>query len=149
MIATILAPTDFSDGSRRAIDTAIQFALQFRATLWLIHVGQQAADREFSGSTRAEILHRAREEQVKVAAARMEALADELRAAHPDLLLKTRQVGGTPHAAIIDAATDVGADLIVMGTAGLTGLSHFWLGSTAERVVRMSNVPVLTVRGDD
>jgi nucleotide-binding universal stress UspA family protein len=38
------------------------------------------------------------------------------------------------------------ADLIVIGTHGRTGLSHMMLGSVAERVVRTSEVPVLTIR---
>jgi nucleotide-binding universal stress UspA family protein len=46
---------------------------------------------------------------------------------------------------IVDYAKDVGADLIVMGTHGRTGLAHFIIGSVAERVVRMAPCPVLTV----
>jgi nucleotide-binding universal stress UspA family protein len=48
---------------------------------------------------------------------------------------------------VLAAATAFGADVIVIGTHGRRGLSHVLLGSVAERVVRQSPVPVLTVRG--
>lgn len=48
--------------------------------------------------------------------------------------------------AILTAAVDLGADAIVLGTHGRTGLSHLLLGSVAERVVRHAAVPVVTVR---
>ena len=53
---------------------------------------------------------------------------------------------GSPHEAILAFAKERQADLIVMGTAGHTGLAHALLGSTAERVVRLAICPVLTVR---
>ncbi len=46
----------------------------------------------------------------------------------------------------LDACVRLGADLIVMGTRGLTGIKHVALGSTAERVVRKARCPVLTVK---
>jgi universal stress protein A len=53
---------------------------------------------------------------------------------------------GRAHSEIPDTAKALGADLIVMGTHGYTGLKHMLLGSTAERVVRQAPCPVLTVR---
>ena len=57
---------------------------------------------------------------------------------------ETLVVNGWPGEAVLKAARDLDADLIVMGTHGRTGLSHLVLGSVAERVVRESPVPVLT-----
>ena len=54
---------------------------------------------------------------------------------------------GSPAAEIIAAARDLRADLVCVGTHGRTGLAHLFLGSTAEKVVRESPCPVLTVRG--
>jgi nucleotide-binding universal stress UspA family protein len=53
---------------------------------------------------------------------------------------------GTPYRKIIDTAEAEGVDLIVMATAGRTGFSHLVMGSIAERVVRTSSCPVLTIR---
>ncbi|MCR4314911.1 MAG: universal stress protein [Planctomycetes bacterium] len=60
--------------------------------------------------------------------------------------LELNIVEGTPFVEIIKFAKDKKADLIVMATHGLTGLKHLLIGSTAEKVVRKSPCPVLTVR---
>jgi nucleotide-binding universal stress UspA family protein len=54
---------------------------------------------------------------------------------------------GVPWQQILAVVADTGVDLIVMGTHGRRGVSHALLGSVAEKIVRMSPVPVLTVRG--
>jgi nucleotide-binding universal stress UspA family protein len=59
---------------------------------------------------------------------------------------ETVVVTGEPAISILEVAQERDADLIVMATHGRTGLSHFVLGSVAERVVRESRVPVMTVR---
>jgi nucleotide-binding universal stress UspA family protein len=56
-------------------------------------------------------------------------------------------VHGIPFQSIIDTAQDKGADLIVMGTHGRTGLTHALMGSVAEKVVRLAPCPVLVTRG--
>ena len=56
--------------------------------------------------------------------------------------------GLAPAEAIVETASNLESDLIVMGTHGRRGISHLLLGSVAERVVRTSAVPVLTVRAD-
>jgi nucleotide-binding universal stress UspA family protein len=53
---------------------------------------------------------------------------------------------GTPGAEIARAARELGADLVVMGTHGRSGFSHFFLGSTSDTVVRAAHCPVLLVR---
>ena len=54
-------------------------------------------------------------------------------------------LSGRPHRAIVDYAAEYDVDLIVMGTHGRTGLDRYLLGSVTERVVRLSDVPVLAV----
>lgn len=56
---------------------------------------------------------------------------------------------GEPASELLSIADEMKADLIVMGTHGRKGISHWLLGSVAERVVRQSKVPVLTVRCPD
>jgi nucleotide-binding universal stress UspA family protein/CBS domain-containing protein len=55
---------------------------------------------------------------------------------------------GSPYLQIVDHAIEYGADLIVLGTHGRTGLKHVLLGSVAEKTVRLAPCPVLTVRND-
>ena len=56
---------------------------------------------------------------------------------------------GVPHEEILQYAREHDIDLIVMGTHGRTGLDHVLIGSVAERVVRTSSTPVLTVRPEE
>jgi len=53
---------------------------------------------------------------------------------------------GEPYESVLDYADEHDIDIIVMGTHGRTGLDHHLLGSVTEKVVRTSDVPVLTVR---
>jgi nucleotide-binding universal stress UspA family protein len=55
---------------------------------------------------------------------------------------------GKPHQEILQEATERGVDMIVMATHGHTGVEHILFGSTAERIVRNSQCPVLTIRPD-
>lgn len=146
MLRTILAPTDFSDGSRQALDYAVGLAAQFGARLWILHIGVLVDDAPTHHSARRDIYHKAREQQQRIGRARMADLVAALQQAHPELQVDTLVRDGTPHEVICDTADELEADMIVMGTSGLTGLSHFLIGSTAERVVRGARVPVLTVR---
>jgi len=57
----------------------------------------------------------------------------------------TKIVEGGAVAEITQRGRDIGADLIVVGTHGRTGIAHAMLGSVAERVVRRASCPVLTV----
>jgi nucleotide-binding universal stress UspA family protein len=55
---------------------------------------------------------------------------------------------GSPATSVVAAATKLKADVIVVATHGRTGLSHLFLGSVAERIVRTARCPVLTVRAN-
>lgn len=80
---------------------------------------------------------------------RLEALAAGPRAAGVEVdVLATASRSGDLPAEILDAVGRVGADLLVVGTHGRTGLAHLILGSVAEAVLRRSTIPVLTVRAD-
>ena len=75
-----------------------------------------------------------------------ETLAARLR--RPSVDVQSRVVQGAPALEITRLSAELGADLVVMGTHGRTGLSHLLVGSVAERVVRTSLVPVLTIPPD-
>jgi nucleotide-binding universal stress UspA family protein len=57
-------------------------------------------------------------------------------------------VEGSPFEEILDYVTEYSIDMVIMGTHGRTGLDRIVMGSVAERVVRRSPVPVLTIRGE-
>ncbi len=74
----------------------------------------------------------------------MTACADRVRKA--GLAVEVTTTADLPSDAIVRCAEKTGADLIVMGTRGLTGLKHVVLGSVAERTLRLAPCPVLTVK---
>lgn len=133
MYDTIVVPTDGSDLSERALDRAV--ALADGATVHVVHVVTPAAFSTVEGGTILELLEADGRELVGAAAERTRGACE----------VETAVLAGSPHRAIVDHAADVGADLIVMGTHGRTGLAHVALGSVTERVVRSASVPVMTV----
>ena len=141
-IRTILFPTDFSGPAHHALEQATEFAKSFGARLVLLHVIPQSAYPMRNLATVAGFPN-LRDELKKAADRDLE----ELRGKLPkEVAVEGKVREGIPHMQILECAQEVGADLIVMATQGNTGLKHVLLGSTAERAVRMSPVPVLTVR---
>ncbi|MFM8470392.1 MAG: universal stress protein [Limisphaerales bacterium] len=138
----ILVPVDFSEFSTKAIKYAARFAEQFVATLVLVHVVEPVRYPE-SVLIPPE-MEEANRERLKLA---REALAEFVRKQVPaDIPTETATRLGHPFSEIGVAAKDFDVDLIVIATHGHTGLKHLFLGSTAERVVRLAPCPVLTVR---
>jgi universal stress protein A len=142
-VKTILVPVDFSAGSEAAVEWAQVIAARFGAVLILLHVVDSSANAIIGGP--GGVL------APPPAAALYEELRDEARRAMADLAARTPGAqtilrDGTPRLEILAAAQEVGADLIVMGTHGRTGLAHLLFGSVAEHVVRHAPVPVFTVR---
>ncbi len=135
----ILVPTDLSDASGDALNTAIELAVTFGARLTLLHVWTMPTMGYAEGLAWPV-------DEMKQAAKRS---LDELRAKVAEQVPATDAVvkSGLDWQRIVEAASDGDVDLIVMGTHGRHGLPRVLLGSVAERVVRMAPVPVLTVRG--
>lgn len=139
----ILVPLDFSLFADQALEYAIELAQTLQARLTLLHVihltpwltGDSVT--VFPGVFLEEIEMEAQQ--------LMEASLGRLRDA--GLSGETIIVHGVPFQAILDTAKDKGADLIVMGTHGRTGLTHMLMGSVAEKVVRLAPCPVLVTRG--
>ncbi len=142
----IVAATDFSDDSGHAFEYAEEMARKFAAEIIVLHVDQPLAPvmvGDLGPSLDIATMNRIAEEQRLLAQRELDRLVNRLR----DAGLKARSLlrVGAPFLEIISAAQGEGADLIVMGTHGRTGLSHVLMGSVAERVVRTSACPVLTV----
>ena len=139
----ILHPTDFSRASAPALRRAVALARACRAPLVLLHV--MTPPSPFIGedtlpSSYADLLILARRSaKRRLAAVLARARRERVRA-------RAIFAEGLPADAILRAARRARADVIVMGTHGRTGVSRVFMGSVAERVVRESRCPVLTVR---
>ncbi|UQA58965.1 universal stress protein [Polyangium aurulentum] len=137
----ILAPTDFSEPSRHALDVAADLALVFGAKLTLMHAF------EVPGYGYAGINYGPIDLVTPMQDAAKELLSKELEATRKkvpgaEAVLRL----GLPWDKVIAVATEISADLIVMGTHGRSGIKRALLGSVAEKVVRHSPLPVLTIR---
>ncbi|MFB6171516.1 MAG: universal stress protein [Haloarculaceae archaeon] len=145
MYDTILVPTDGSDPATVAADHALDLAAATGAAVHVLSVVDAA---ELGLTTPSDVALEEVRSGVRSEAERAVAeVADQ--ADRRGVPVTTAVRVGSPHREILDAGTEVGADLVVMGTHGRTGLAHALLGSTAERVVRQSRVPVLTVRAGE
>ncbi len=141
----ILVPVDFSAHSSRALQTAIELARAFDAKLHLLHcypinvgtispyglVIPESFDRDIREAATKQLT----QWREKVAAQKIE--------------VESEVTPIFPSEAIASTAERIGADLIVMGTRGLSGIKHVMLGSVAERIVRIAPCPVLTLKATD
>jgi len=146
ILKRILVPVDFSGGSLEALEYAVALAAPFDAELVVLFVVEPVyyatpADLYGPSANLGMLL----EEQQRFGREQLARLQADLakRKVSTTTLLQT----GTPYQQIVDTANRKKVDLIVMATHGRTGLSHLLLGSVAEKVVRSSACPVLTVRG--
>jgi len=141
MYDRILVPTDGSDGVERAVRHAVDLAVRHGATVHALYVVNSASyagmPMESSWEGIDELLRSDAEDAVSL----VEAVGDD-----HDVPVETAIVDGSPSAEIVRYAEDADCDLVVMGTHGRGGIDRLLLGSVAEKVVRASSVPVLTVR---
>lgn len=139
---TLLIATDFSELAARAVLQGVELARSAGAGLILLHVVENTWYPGTFGVGPMPLPDF--EQQIKAAARdRLEAIRKEL--VPPGMSCRTLLADGVPWSEIVRAARDEKADLIVVATHGFTGLKHALLGSQAERVVRHSPCPVLTV----
>jgi nucleotide-binding universal stress UspA family protein len=136
----ILVPVDYSDHSAQAVQFARDIATAFGAALHFVHVYPPATLVAAPIVPAPVITSTVLEESRR-------GFDDYLATARKDLGVDVTGTlrEGIPHLEILSAASELGVDLIVLGTHGRTGIQHLLLGSVAERVVRQATVPVITV----
>lgn len=141
MYRDVLIPTDGSDRTRRAVELGLDVANQFQARVHALYVVETSPIPEDA-------------EEAKMAA--REAGEEAGRRATNDVVDRAEELGveavreirtGRPHEEIVQYTETSDVDLVVMGTRGDTGATR--LGSTADRVVRTADVPVVTARMGD
>ena len=141
--STVLVAIDFSDSSDSAFQMALSMAKIFSARLLVVHVINEPVD--LRGFYVPHISFARLEEEIQEGAEKM--MESFCRTNLVDFKdFEEIIVSGLPYEEIIAQAEERSADLIVIGTHGRSGLDHVLFGSTAEKVVRKSVVPVLTVR---
>lgn len=142
MPRTILVATDFSRHARLAFEAGVGLAERAGASLHLVHALEVPLPifEPYAVAVPAEFIGQAR----KAAQEHLDGLVEEARAKG---LSADAHLGEVPAAPAVAArAREVGADLVVVGTRGHTGLKHVLLGSVAERTVKEAPCSVLTVK---
>lgn len=135
----ILVPTDLSEFADLALDYALFFQKKLGSQITLMYA------EEFTGFSTGEYHYVEDPAQLKKRAAKLlhEYVTKHVPSTSP---VATMLVDDMPARAILMTADDVGADLIIMGTHGRHGVRRAFLGSVAERVLRETQRPVMTVR---
>ncbi|HLF35226.1 MAG TPA: universal stress protein [Cyclobacteriaceae bacterium] len=150
----ILVPTDFSEQAKNALDFAIQIARRSEAAIILLNVldypglstvwmgglniigGTEPPADHLDETFVNSLLDKAKDE-----------LADSIRTAGGTGMNITPKVEiGNPYFCISEKITAEDINLVVMGTRGISGLEDVLIGSTAEKVVRLSQCPVITIK---
>lgn len=137
--STILVPLDGSEVAAGALKPAVEIALAFRARLVLLRVVT-----EFRGTALEMDEVRVVGPLRQVAEDYLEKVAAELVAQglEPETAVR---VGDAAHE-VLEAASELPADLVVMSSHGRTGVSRFLFGSVAEKVTKHATCPVMVVR---
>ncbi|WP_266077330.1 universal stress protein [Haladaptatus caseinilyticus] len=141
MYDRILVPTDGSAETKRVVEHAAELAEAHGAELHAVYVINSATFASLPMETSWEGISDMLEEEGEAALEAVRRVAE-----HFDVSLTTHLAEGPPNKEIVRYAEREGFDLIVMGTHGRGGIDRLLLGSVAERVVRASTIPVLTVR---
>jgi nucleotide-binding universal stress UspA family protein len=146
-VKKILCPIDFSEGSYKALEMACGYADHFAADLILVHVvapvpttmaGPEPA-MAFDVNSYEGHLMKTNEKHIKKVAE--ERVPD-------DINVRPMIVRGDPADQIIRTASDEGVDLTVIASRGHASFKEMLFGSVAERVIKHSKNPVLSVRED-
>ncbi|MFP7753521.1 universal stress protein [Thermodesulfobacteriota bacterium B35] len=146
-IKTVVTPIDFSDNAGKVVRAAAYVAGTFKATLHLIFVVQNFED--YSGFFVPPVnMPNLEEELFQSAQQRMDSFVEEHRQMFsefgvPDV--RARVLSGDVAEEILAYAAEKGCNLIVMGTHGYKGLERIMFGSVADKVVKNSCCPVMTI----
>lgn len=145
-ITTLLAATDFSATAGHAEERAALLAAEHGACLTLLHnlsglALKRLHDRLLHGYASTEAQLKAHYQDA------LQRLAEDL-AGRWQIKVTPLLTVGQPHREISRAAQEIGADMVILGAMGEHPAREFFLGATAERVIRETSIPVLVVRNE-
>jgi universal stress protein A len=142
-VKKILCPVDFSEPSLLALQTAVEIAQQNSAELLLVHVVQPVQPVAAPGVPAGYAIQDYYEERTAAAHKSFEEITE--KNVPEGAAVRTNVLRGQAADEIVREAESEKADIIVLATHGWTGWRRFIFGSVAEKVVRLSSCPVLTI----
>ncbi len=120
----LLIPIDFSEHSELAAKQGLSLAAIYKGTVYFLHVGDDA----------------------ERSAQRLSKFLSHKIGYEMPVPVKKLVAQGTPATVILSAARKIGADAIIMGSRGASGLRHLMQGSVSEKVLRQAHCPVLIIK---
>ena len=138
-VKSVLVATDLSPGAANALARSVLLPFEHGATLWLVHVLPESLPDKYAEAVRDKAGAALRNE-----AAALRRMAEERGTDGPGI--ECALLTGKPHVEIIRHARAHAADLVVVGRHGRQAVGDTLVGSTAERVIRKGDVPVLVVK---
>jgi len=143
-LSKILCPTDYSSTSDNAVRYAVEFARKVGAYVRFIHIISSANPLEkLTAGQEGSIVPNEEDDVLPESFSRI-LMAEKQKGLNADI----RVLKGDAPKVIAQQATSWGADLIIMGSHGRSGLHRLIMGSVAEEVFRSSDIPVLLVKQD-
>lgn len=145
----ILVPTDFSKEAAMATDVAFEIARKSGADIILLHVVEEATGGSFNVA--GQVPYKGSQQDRLFTLKLIEKVRKQLQKAVTDPRLAAVRIDGqlrvgNPFHGMRTIITEQKVDLVVMGTAGKTGIDGMLIGSNTEKIIRSSNCPVLTVQ---
>jgi nucleotide-binding universal stress UspA family protein len=142
----ILVPTDFSEDSELAFQTALSLAVTYQARIFLLHVISTTVQRSLADYCLDQsIMDRVLNESIVFSNEKLEeAIAKNRQSADIKVIPDVRR--GQPHEEILKEASERKIDLIVIASHGKTGLKKYLMGSVTEKVMHEAKCPVLLIR---
>src|SRR5690554_342760 len=140
----ILVPTDFSDQAFNALKAAAQIARKSNAEIILLHIidlPQEAMDKVNPGFELPEIIFFKNHAETRLTET---SYSPELQGLTVSQVLKL----GRTFSEVTEVAKANDVDMIVMGSHGASGFKELFVGSNTEKVIRTSEIPVLTIKGN-
>jgi nucleotide-binding universal stress UspA family protein len=150
MYKRVLVAFDGSEPSRNALDHAINIAVQWKAELTILSVVPRVTvpvfpDGGFGYASMADLTDY-KEKMRDIYAKSLRKAEDNVKKTFPDLKVDSKLLEGRPSSTIVEEAEREGADLIVIGSRGIGGITGWILGSTSRRVVESCTRPILVVK---
>ncbi|HKJ64091.1 MAG TPA: universal stress protein [Desulfopila sp.] len=150
-ITSILWPSDGSQPSYKALDAAIELARKFKARIYALQVVHQVPTITGAGFAPVAIqgfdVPLYEQELMKTAEKELhQTVTDKVPG---EIEVTARVKVGIPAETITDFARENNISMIVMATQGRTGITHFMLGSVAEKTIRQSTIPTLIIPAPD
>ena len=146
MIKKILVPVDGSAHSKKALEFACELAKKFESELRLLHVVQPPISTQTMAVGGSAVTTEVSREDLKEIGRNMIEAAKQVASNHDCTKVETQIEAGLPAHHILDAAKKHDADLIVMGSRGLSDIAGLLLGSVSHKVTHLAECSCLTIR---